>query len=184
MARISKDHLDLFFEHGLEITSRTIYIGYGDSEEYDTDQRVASDVIKGLTVLRTASAELPINVIINNQGGDSIHGLAIYDAIRAVPNHVTATVYGHCYSIGAWILQAADTRRMSKNSSLMIHHGSGDKTQFDKEMDNKCMDILLEKMREKNPEFSRKQLDKMLLKDTFLWPEEALSLGLIDEVVE
>jgi len=183
MARISKDHLDLFFDHGLELTSRTIYIGYGMNDEYDTDEKVAADVIKSLVVLSTASSELPINIVINNQGGDAIHGLAIYDAIRNVSNPVIATVYGHCYSIGAWILQAADTRRMSKHSSLMIHHGSGDKTQFDKELDDKCVDILLDKIREKNPDFSRKQLDKMLLKDTYLWGEQALALGLIDEIV-
>jgi ATP-dependent Clp endopeptidase proteolytic subunit ClpP len=184
MARINRESLDLFFEHGLELSSRTIYIGYGMNDEYDTDEKVAADVIKGLVILSSSNSEAPIQLIINNQGGDAIHGLAIYDAIRNVGNPVIATVYGHCYSIGAWILQAADHRRISKHSSLMIHHGSGDKTQFDRELDDRCVDILLDRIHEKQPDFTRKQLDKMLLKDSFLWPEEALKLGLVDEIVD
>lgn len=184
MAKLNKDHIDYFFDYGLELATRTIYIGYGQDEECDLDQQVAANVIKSLLILSNASTELPINIIINNQGGHAIHGIAIYDAIRQVPNHVCITVYGHAYSIGAWILQAGDTRRISPHSALMIHHGSGDKTEFDREFDDKCTQILLNRIREKNPTFSEKQLDRMLLKDTYLFPEEALKLGLVDEILD
>jgi ATP-dependent Clp protease protease subunit len=184
MARLSKDHLYLFLEHNVEVATKTIYIGYGATEDMDLDHKVAADVLKGLHILSSIKPDEPINIIINNQGGETQHGLAIYDKIRSMSSTVTITVYGHCYSIGAWILQAGDIRRMSKNSSLMIHHGSGDKTQFDKEMDQKCFDILLKRIREKKPDYTAKQLDKLLLKDTYLWPEQALELGLIDEVLE
>jgi ATP-dependent protease ClpP protease subunit len=184
MARINKDHIDKFYDCNIELNSRTLYIGYGEDKDFDLDQKVTADILKGLHILTTSSKELPIFIILNNQGGDTIHGLAIYDAIRSLPNHVTITVYGHCYSIGAWILQAADTRKMAKHSAIMIHHGEGEKTQFDKELDNKCVDILLNRIREKNPDYTKKQLDKLLLKDTYMWGEEALKLGLIDEVGE
>jgi ATP-dependent Clp protease protease subunit len=184
MAKLNKDHIDYFFEYGLELATRTIYIGYGDDEDSDLDQKVAANVIKSLCILSNASPDLPINIIINNQGGFAIHGLAIYDAIRQVPNHVVITVYGHCYSIGAWILQAGDTRRISPHSSLMIHHGSGDKNEFDRELDQICLQLLLKRIREKNPSFTEKQLDKLLLKDSFMWPTKALELGLVDEVLE
>ena len=55
MARINKDNLDLFFDHGLELASRTIYIGYGANPDYDTDEKVAADVIKSLVILTTSS---------------------------------------------------------------------------------------------------------------------------------
>lgn len=184
MARINRDYIDYFYEYNLDLNGRTLYLGYGDDEDSDMDQKVCADILKGLHILTTVSRELPINIIMNNQGGFVYHGLAIYDAIRNLPNHVTISVYGHCHSIGAWILQAADTRKMAKHASLMIHHGEGNKTEFERKMDTKCMDILLAKIHEKKPEFTRKQLDKMLLKDTYLWAEEALELGLIDEVIE
>jgi hypothetical protein len=65
----------------------------------------------------------------------------------------------------------------------MIHHGEGAKTVFDKEVDKRCTQILLERIREKNPNFSEQKLDRMLLKDSNLWPEEALELGLVDGIV-
>lgn len=184
MARVNKEQVWLFFEHGVELATKTIYLGTGDSDDYDLDQKVTADVLKGLRILSSIRPEEPISIILNNQGGETQHGLAIYDAIRSLSSPVHITVYGHCYSIGAWILQAGDVRRMSKHSSLMIHHGSGDKTTFDREMDEKCVDILLDRIKEKHPDFSKKQLDKMLLKDSYMWPEDALKLGLIDEIGE
>lgn len=184
MPRISRDHIYLFFEHGIDINTKTIYLGSGGSDYIDVDENVAANVIKSLRILSNFKPDEPIHIILNTQGGDTQHGLAIYDAIRMVSTPVHITVLGHCYSIGAWILQAGDVRRMSRHSSLMIHHGEGTKTQFDKEQDNICMDILLERIREKHPDFTKQKLDRMLLKDTYLWPQQALELGLIDEVVE
>jgi ATP-dependent protease ClpP protease subunit len=184
MSRISKDHIYLLFEHGIDIASKTIYIGYGDDEECDLDQKVAADVLKGLHILSVIRPEDSINVLMNCQGGYTQHGFAIYDKIRSLTTPVNITIYGHCYSMASWILQAADHRSMSRNSTLMIHHGDGPKDAFSKEQDKRCTRILLDKIREKNPEFTEARLNKMLLRDTYLWPEEALALGLIDEVLE
>jgi ATP-dependent Clp protease protease subunit len=184
MARISKDNLYLFFEHNIEVSTKTLYLGFGNTEDYDLDQKVAADILKGLHVLSSIRPEEPTRILINNLGGETIHGLAIYDAIRRMPGEVHAYIYGHCYSIAAWVIQAADKRYMSKNSSMMIHHGESDKTEFDRQMDDRCVAILLDRIREKHPEYPKHKLDKLLLKDTYLWPEEALDLGLIDEVLE
>lgn len=182
--KINKDHIWLFFEHGIELSTKTIYLGYGNDPQIDLDQQVTANVLKGLHILSSIKPDEPIRLMVNNQGGDTQHGLAIYDAIRNVSSPVHISVYGHCYSIAAWILQAGDVRRMSAHSSLMIHHGNGNKTTFDREMDDKCVDILLDRIREKHPEYTRQKLDKLLLKDSYMWPEQALELGLIDEVVK
>lgn len=184
MARINRDYIYYFLDHGVDISTKTLYLGSGNTGEYDVDDALAATMIKGLRILSAIRPEDPIQIIVNCQGGDTQHGLAIYDAIRMVPSPVHGTVIGHCYSIAAWILQACDVRRMSHNSSLMIHHGEGSKTQFDKEQDKKCIEILLSRIREKHPNYTETKLDKLLLKDTYLFPEEALELGLIDEVVE
>lgn len=184
MARVNKDQVWLFFEHGIELSTKTLYLGSGTDTEIELDEKVTADVLKGLHILSSIRPEDPIRIMLNNQGGDTQHGLAIYDAIRNVSSPVHIVVYGHCYSIAAWILQAGDKRMMSKHSSLMIHHGQGEKTQWAKEEDDLCMDILLERIREKHPEFSKARLNKMLLKDTYMRPKQALELGLIDEILE
>ncbi len=183
MPRINRDYLDQFLHYNVDVATRTIYLGYGVAEDIDVDQTVASNIIKSLFILSSTRKEEPINMIINCQGGDTQHGLAIYDAIRMVQCPVHITVIGHCYSIAAWILQAGTVRRMTEHSSLMIHHGEGSKTAFDKEQDEKCSEILLSRIREKHPNYSEQKLDKLLLKDSYMWPQQALELGLIDEVV-
>jgi ATP-dependent protease ClpP protease subunit len=65
----------------------------------------------------------------------------------------------------------------------MIHDGEGPKNGFFRERDNLCRKILLDKIRAKNPDFSASRLQKMLDKDTYLWPAQALELGLIDEII-
>lgn len=192
--RVNKEQIWLFYEHGIELSTKTIYLGYGADDEMDLDQKVTADVLKGLRILSSIRPEEPISILMNNTGGDTQHGLAIYDAIRNVASPVHITVYGHCYSIGAWILQAGDMRRMSKHSSLMIHDGdsivSGRKEEFKnwhkfyQEQDQVCRDILLERIHEKNPKFSISKLERMLKTDTIMWPKQALELGLIDEVIE
>lgn len=194
MARINKDHIHYFLENDLDVSAKTIYMGHGKDEECDVDQHLTANVIKGLRILSSIRPEEPINIIVNCQGGDTQHGLAIYDAIRMVSTPVHGTVIGHCYSIAAWILQACDYRRMSKSSSMMIHDGdsvvSGNKQEtrnwynFYQEQDVYCRHILLEKIRQKHPTYTMHRLEKLLKTDTLLWPKQALELGLIDEVIE
>lgn len=194
MARVNKDQIYLFFEHGIEVSTKTLYLGYGADEETDVDQVLASDVIKGLRILSSIRPEEPIHIIMNCQGGDCQHGFAIYDAIRMVQSPVHITVIGHCYSMAAWILQAGTVRRMSRNSSMMIHNGESvvggrkkDKknwTKYHQEQDERANRIFLDRIQKKHPGFSLTRLEKMLEVDTILWPEEALELGLIDEVIE
>lgn len=183
MARISKDHLFMWYEHNINLETKTLYLGHGESD-CDVDEFLTANVLKGLHVLSKIRPDDPISIIMNCTGGEVHHGLAIYDTIRSLSSPVHIAVAGSCESMAAWILQAADLRTMTSNSHMMIHHGEGRKTAFDKEVDKRCTEILLDKIREKNPDFSESKLDKILLKDTYLWPEQALELGLIDEVIK
>lgn len=185
MSRISKDHLYLWFEHNINIDTKTLYLGFGNADnDHDIDESLAANILKGLHVLSRVRPDDPINIVLNCTGGDVHHGFAIYDSILSIPGPVHITVTGHCYSMAAWVLQAGDKRMMTRNSNLMIHYGEGPYTDFDKQCDVRLFDILFNRIREKNPEFTRSRLDKLLLKDTYMWPEEALDMGLIDEIIE
>lgn len=130
MAKKSHDEISNFFEHGLDLGNRTVYLGSAsyddDGGETGVDFFMAEKLIKGLHVLESTAVggDKPITIIMNNVGGDVFHGMAIYDAIKACKNYVTIKCYGNVMSMGSYILQAGDSRLVSKNSVFMFHQGT------------------------------------------------------------
>ena len=199
MARLRRDDLDRFFDYGVDPNSRTIYVGsvYEDSEsgESGVDSQLADKVVKAIYLLdsQAPNGDKPITIILNNPGGDWYHGMAIYDAINSCQNHITIKVFGMAMSMGAVILQAADERVIAPNAKIMIHYGEAGTyshskivkkwaAEFDK-IDKKMMEIFLEQIRKKHPDFKDRKLDKMLDFDTILSAEEAVNLGLADRIL-
>lgn len=198
MARILRDDIDRFYDYGLNVPTRTIYMGSMDADledgaETGVDYVMAERVIKGLHLL-DASSEDPIHIIMNNPGGDEFHGLAIYDCIQACRSHVTITVFGMAMSMGSIILQAADDRIMSPNSKMMIHYGTWggwsnhpkiiyswaeEGKRFDKWMVN----LYWEKLKVKDPKITKKQVDQICNFDKFYTAQEAVEKGLADKVL-
>jgi ATP-dependent protease ClpP protease subunit len=139
--KFKKDDVDQFMDNHIYLPTRTIYMGSmssSDSEgESGTDYHMAETVVKALHILdnqdsASMKGEKPINVIMNNIGGEVYHGMAIYDAISNCKNHVTIRVYGHAMSMGSLILQAADQRIMTRHSRIMIHYGNSGTNQHTK----------------------------------------------------
>lgn len=62
-----------------------------------------------------------ITVRINSFGGSVSDGLAIYNALKRHPAHVTTVNEGAAMSIASLILMAGDTVEMGENTLLMIH---------------------------------------------------------------
>lgn len=195
MARHSKDDIDKLHDYGVYTPSRTIYVGSEQSDEdlneSGTDYLMAERLIKNLEILEHINAD-PITIIMNNLGGDFYHGMALYDRIKSSKCHITIKVYGYSMSMGSLILQAADVRMMSANSTMMIHYGNAgiDTTaknfqQWAKEFkrtDDTMESVLFDKILIKNPDFKVKELRRMLEVDTFLQADRALELGLIDKI--
>lgn len=198
MSRNVRDDVDRFFEYGIDLSTKTLYMG---SEVYDengneagVDHSMASKVIKGLHILDNTKKELPLTIIMNNPGGDVLHGMAIYDAIKACSSQIVIKAFGQAMSMGSIILQAADQRILSPNSKFMIHYGyDGHSSNHPKIIEkwveegkksSKDMEQLyLEKIREKHPDFKLQRLQKMLDFDTILNAEEAVDLGLADAIL-
>jgi ATP-dependent Clp protease protease subunit len=193
--RVNRDDIDKFHDYGIYVPKRTIYLGSVNVDieggEAGVDASMAERVIKNLTILDTVKEEA-ITIIMNNPGGDVNHGLAIYDAIKACRSHVTVKVYGYAMSMGSIILQAADNRVMSPNSSQMIHYGhmAIDKhqktvykhTEEAKRIDRWMEQMYLERIQAKHPKFTVQRIKQMLNFDTFLTAEQSVELGLADEV--
>lgn len=145
--------------------------------------------ILGLWVRRNTNE--PITIVFNSPGGGVFDGLALYDFIlqlRERGTQVNTTALGMAASMGAVLLQAGETRRMAKNSYLMIHEVSSaamgttseiaDKLKLTGRLQKRLLDILAERSN-----LSLKQIErKWKKKDWWLGAEEALELGFCDEV--
>lgn len=203
MARINKDHLDKWFEHNVDLDNRTIWIGsikIDDNEnESGVDAKLSESVIKGIHLMEKSAPEgdKPFMIYLNTPGGSEFDGLAIHDAIKACRNHVTIIVWSKAWSMGSYILQAGDKRILAKNSTVMIHEGTLDlppnehprivkqwfKYYFDVQ-EPALNAILMDRIREKHPEFKDRKLEEMCKFDTILTPQQAIDLGLADEILE
>ncbi len=196
--RVNRDDIDKFHDYSLYIPTRTLYMGSehisdDDFAESGVEATMAERQIKNLHILDVTSED-PITIIMNNIGGDVNHGLAIYDAIKACRSHITIKVFGHAMSMGSIILQAADERIMSPNSSQMIHYGSLSvdkhaRTAYKivdefKRIDKWMEKMYLEKINAKVPHFTIARLKGMLEHDTFLTAQQSVELGLADKVLE
>lgn len=180
-------HADSFAEYGFHAPSRTIYM------ESESDEFQFEYIIKGLTVLMHENKK-PITILMNAPGGCEYSGLAVYDAIGACPAHVTIQAYGHCMSMGSWIMQAADERVLSPSCTMMIHYGTWGYEEavtvqraLNVEMERITTlmeDCYLEQIRLKHPRFKRKDLQRMLRDETYLTAQEAVDLGLADRILE
>ena len=185
----------LLMDEGVDPVGRIIVLTHEEEaqEEIGTGFMMQRRLFRGLNLLEQKSSE-PITIEMNNWGGDEYHGLAMYDRIIASSAKITIEAYGHCMSMGSWIMQAADKRLMSPNAVMMLHYGTwGENLDWSvyeghaKEgmRINKLMeDTYLAKIKEVRPKFSRTQLKaKMFGKDWYLTAEEAVEYGLADEVI-
>ena len=201
MPKIQTDDINRFFEYGISISTKTIYIGslVGGDEESGVDSAMAEYAVKGLHILDNLETEShkekPITIMLNTLGGYVSHGFAIYDAIMSCKNQTRIIAYGQVMSMGSVIFQAADTRIMMPRSIMMIHYGlsslseSHAPTVYKWADENKRQDKIVDKIylnaiRKKHPRFTTKKLNDWLMADTFFNPKEAIYWGLADEIGE
>ncbi len=125
----TKDNITRFFEQGIDLEGRIIYIGSaaGENSKEEGDPGItflsSEYVIKGLEVLNRVGRG-KIVAVLNSVGGNEGHGFAIYDAIRASRAPVDVEVLGSAMSMGAIILQAGRRRLLHPHATIMIHDGT------------------------------------------------------------
>lgn len=190
-SRICRESLNAFFEYDIHIDTRTIYMGTvsvtDDHEDTGVDAQLAERTIKSLLVL--GANNKPINIIMNNIGGDWFHGMAIYDAIQACKAHITIKVLGQAMSMGSIILQAADRRLLYPNATIMVHDGyaSSDLVNpkslqaWAKNSSRLCANMY--KIYAQRSGKSMKYWEKKCSNDYIMTAEQAVAEGLADGIV-
>ena len=180
--------LDELHEYGVLLSKRTLYT------KNEVDFEFADKLIKNIHYLESLN-EQPITIIMNCIGGNAADGLAVFDTIVASPCDITIKVVGDAQSMGGILLQCADVRMMSRNSTFMMHYGTSTIpenhsknvyriVEHDKKFDAFTEQLFLEKMRVKNPDIKLSKVKEILNFDTIMSAQEALDLGLIDLIAE
>jgi ATP-dependent protease ClpP protease subunit len=131
-----------------------------------------------------------INLYIVTEGGDSSPGMALFSGIRLCRSRVIGHAWGECSSTGAIVLQACHIRKMAKEAVIMIHPGrltfkNRHAQDFINFADNAKRDLevmwhlFYDRMR---VGLSYDEFKNMTKNDKYFNAEEALSLGLIDDI--
>ena len=155
------------------------------------DDHIASLVIAQLLFLQAEDAKKDISLYINSPGGTVTAGLAIYDTIQYVNPDVSTICIGQASSMAAVLLAAgAKGKRFSlPNSRIMIHQPLGG-------IEGQASDIQIHaneivKIKRKLNEVLSvltgqpiEKVEKDSDRNFFLSSAEAVSYGIVDEVLE
>lgn len=142
--------------------------------------------------LEAENPELPINLYINSPGGSVYDGLSVYDTMQYIKCPVHTYVSGMAASMGSFMAQAGEPghRYLLPHSITMIHQPSsgtrGTITDMEISMREsirikKMMTEIYVKHNSKGKTYE--ELAAIMERDRWLTPEEAVELGVADQIV-
>lgn len=158
-----------------------IYSDIGESWWGETV--AAADFVRDIAALDVDN----ITLRINSYGGSVSDGIAIYNAIKRHPAHVTTCIDGIAASIASLIAMAGDTVEMAENATLMIHapwtYADGNSTDLRRTAD--MLDVWAQAMATSYANKTGKPVDEMLAlltdgADHWYTAEQALAEKFID----
>lgn len=130
----------------------------------------------------------PIHLYISTPGGDVVEAFRIINAIERLNTPVFAYADGMVASAGVWILISAAKRYSFAHCSWMLHNVlvevSGDynnvlaKVKHTDKLQEYLYDMLLTRTK-----LTKEKIDHIFKYDYFFDPNEALELGIIDEIL-
>lgn len=155
---------------------------------------VANSIIAQMFFLEMENPEKDIHLYINSPGGSVTAGLAIYDIMQFVKCEVSTYCIGLAASMGSLLLAAgaAGKRYALPHSRIMVHQpliaGGGLSGQVtDIEIHAREMINTKKKLTEIYAKHTGKDYDtlaRIMERDFFMSPNEALEYGIVDQVVE
>lgn len=150
----------------------------------------ANLIIAQMLFLEADDPDKDIYLYINSPGGSVSAGMAIYDTMQYIRCEVSTICVGLAASMGAFLLAAGakGKRRSLPNSEIMIHQPMGGAQGQASDIKIQAEQII--KIRAKLNEIlanrTGKSIDQIAFdteRDNFMTAEEALSYGIIDEIV-
>ena len=154
---------------------------------------MADTIVGQLLLLEAEDPNKDITLYINSPGGEVMAGLAIANTMNYIKCDVRTVSMGMSASMGAFLLsQGTPGKRCAlEDAQIMIHEVSAGtsgkrhdmKRSFDhtERLNNKLMTKMAARC---NDDWDAERLAKHCEEDIWLEPEEALEMGLIDEIIK
>ena len=170
-------------------------IGVPESWQFESDsQRIATydSFSAKLEKIRALSSE-SVRVNIRSMGGNVNDALLMYEALQSLEKPISTHCYGYVASAATIIAQAAaeGQRHLSENSLYLIHNAvtdiQGNKIQMERtaQLLGKT-DQRIAELYSRHTTMSAEQCAELMAKEdgngSWLTPDEALELGLIDHI--
>jgi ATP-dependent Clp protease protease subunit len=154
------------------------------------DDNVANAVIAQLLFLEADDPDKDINIYINSPGGSVTAGMAIYDTMQFVKPDITTICVGQAASMGALLLAAGThgKRYSLPNSRILLHQPMGGFSGQASDIDIHAREILrlkqsLNAILQQHTGQDLERLQQDTDRDFFMSSEEAVTYGVIDEVI-
>ena len=139
-----------------------------------------------IRALKNANGE-PVTIKINSGGGDVFAGCEIYNELKNYSGEVSIEIHGLCASIASVIAMAGKCK-MSPLAEIMIHNVSTNTSG-----DYRDMEHTAEVLKKANKTIANayvlktgmkaEEVYKLMDKETWFTADEALEIGLIDEIL-
>jgi ATP-dependent Clp protease protease subunit len=177
-------------EYGMDpysklLKERIVFLGV------QIDDVSANDVMAQLLYLESEDPDRDINIYINSPGGSFTALTAIYDTMQFVRPDISTVCLGQAASAAAVLLAAgAHGKRFAvPNARILIHQPSGQGEGQSSDIEIQAREImrmnnLLEKMLSDHTGQTIEGVRNDIKRDKILTAEEAVTYGLIDEVIQ
>lgn len=155
----------------------------------EVNDAMANSIVAQLLFLEAEDKDKDIYMYINSPGGSVTAGLSIYDTMRHIECRIHTICLGQACSMGAFLLSAGDYRSAMARSRIMIHQplggaqGQATEIEIHTEEIVRLKEVLTEVLAA-NCSQTFEAMFEMCERDNFLTAQEALIIGLIDEVIE
>ncbi|MFY9142676.1 ATP-dependent Clp endopeptidase proteolytic subunit ClpP [Sulfuricurvum sp.] len=156
----------------------------------EVNDAVASSIVAQLLFLEAEDPQKDIYFYINSPGGVITSGMAIYDTMNYIRPDVATICIGQAASMGAFLLSsgAKGKRYALPHARIMIHQPLGGAQGQATDIEIQAKEILrmkaeLNEILAKNCGQSVKKLEKDTDRDNFMSAAEAVTYGIIDEVL-
>jgi len=154
------------------------------------NESTANLVVAQMLFLESENPEKDIYFYINSPGGVVSAGLAIYDTMQFIKPQVSTLCVGQAASMGSFLLAAGATgkRFALPNSRIMIHQPLGGFQGQASDIEIHAKEILylkgrLNELLAHHTGKSIGEIEKDTDRDNFMNAEEAVTYGLVDEVL-
>ena len=157
----------------------------------EIDDQLANSIVAQLLFLAAEDSEKDIYLYINSPGGSITSGMAIFDTMNFIAPKVSTICIGMAASMAAFLLASGERgmRYALPNSEILIHQplggaqGQATEIQIAAEhiirIRNRMNKILAEKT---NKPIEQIKIDTE--RDKYMFANEALEYGIIDEIME